>query len=342
MNDSRIYGTKTVKYKEFGIGYDNSIYEINVRGKLKQIATFRNMALLPGDDFYYAKEKHNDSTLYKIDPSTGERTIFTEALPYVLDTCKYCTGAHIFNFFEYGDIMQLSDSTFIMQFAECPSDCANNRYLLYNHRIKKYAKIDRLDSLRQEAIKIDRANNHSEANYLWLDIAMKDLSKKYLYVRESMLMEGRIENQYVIDASANFITPAVKKYLYIVNYNYQDGEVVSVMVHTALDNGKKVFVPYKFTLPLERSFYRTFNDREILKQDLKQFGDYELSILKNFIFAKHNYAFDGEFYQAYFNIFEFYRDEQKRDSRTKNINALLTEADTKNLKGIEKALKKYN
>ena len=143
-----------------------------------------------------------------------------------------------------------------------------------------------------------------------------------------------------MDENTNIVTPVVKKSFNKPNYNYQDGKVVSVMAHTILDNGNKVFVPYKFTLPLERSLYKLYNDQEILKEDLSQFGEYELSILKNFIFAKHNYGFNSDFYQAYFNLFEFYNDEKKRASRTKNMDGLLTEADTRNLEVINKALKK--
>lgn len=342
----KIYGTSVFQLKtsnEYGADYNNNIYEIDFKKEsIGKVTTFHNVPLLLGDQYYYTKERNNDSTLYKIDPATGERTVFTDALPYVIDTCNYCTGAHILNFLEFGNVWQLSDSTFIMQFADCSADCGNYRYLLYNHESKKYNKISRYDSLRQEDIKMDRINNHYESNFLWLDIKMRDLSGKYSYVHESMIMEDRIENEYIIDASANLITPAVKKHQFSPNYNYQDGKVVSVMAHTVLDNGKKVFVPYKFTLRLERSFYRIYNGQEILKEDLKQFGEYELSILKNFIFAKHNYDFDTEFYQAYFNLFEFYNDEKKRGSRTKNMNGLLTEADTKNLEVINKGLKKYD
>lgn len=346
LNDKmgRIYGTSSIQLKtssEFGADYDNSIYEIDFeKESIKKIATYRNTPLMPGDNFYYTKEDDNDSILYKIDPSTGYRSIFTKDLPYVLDTCNFCTGAHIFNFLELGNMWQLSDTTFIMQFADCSADCSNYRYLLYNHQTKNYKKISRYDSLRQKGIELDKINNHYESNFLWLDIKMKDISEKYLYVRESIIMKDRIENEYIIDASANLITPAVQKHHFSPSYNYQGGKVVSIMAHTVLDNGKKVFVPYKFTLPLERSFYRLYNDQKILKEDLNQFGEYELSILKNFIFAKHNYGFDTDFYQAYFNLFKFYNDEKERNSRTKDVNSLLTKGDKHNLNIITKALKK--
>jgi len=71
------------------------------------------------------------------------------------------------------------------------------------------------------------------------------------------------------------------------------------------------------------------------KEDLKGFGKYELGILRNLIFAKYNYAFSSEFYQAYFNLYEFYGNKEAQKSRVKDVNNKLTETDKANIKLIK-------
>lgn len=226
-----------------------------------------------------------------------------------------------------------------MLFADCSGDCSDYRYLLYNDSTKEYRRIDHIEDFRKKEIKYFKDKNQYGTSFLNLEVITQDLNGQFTYVQQESSILG-ISMDYVMDENANIVTPTIKKSLYKPNYNYQKDKRVSVMVHTVLDNRKKVFVPYKFTLPLERSFYRLYNDQEILKEDLNQFGEYELSILKNFIFAKHNYGFNSEFYQAYFNLFKFYNDEKERNSRAQDVNSLLTQGDKHNLNIITKALKK--
>lgn len=337
-----IYGTSYYTYNTFhetGYDYDNFIYEIDLLGSLKKLATFRNMPLMPGEDFYYTKELNNDSILFRINPSTGERSVFTKTLPYFIDTGYFATGGHIFNFLEFSWIWQLSPTNYLMLFADCSGDCSDYRYLLYNDSTKEYRRIGHIEDFRKKEIKYFKDKNQYGTSFLNLEVITQDLNGQFTYVHQESSILG-ISMGYVMDENANIVTPTIKKFLYKPNYNYQNDKRESLMAHTVLDNGKKVFVPYKFTLPLERSFYRIFNDQEILKEDLNQFGEYELSILKNFIFAKHNYGFNSEFYQAYFNLFKFYNDEKERNSRAKDVNSLLTQGDKHNLNIITKALKK--
>lgn len=341
-DNKRIYGTSYNQLNtsnEFGSDFDEFIYEIDFDGKIKKVAVFRNLSLIPGNDFYYTKELNNDSILFRINPSTGERSVFTKTLPYFIDTGYFATGGHIFNFLEFSWIWQLSPTNYLMLFADCSGDCSDYRYLLYNDSTKEYRRIDHIEDFRKKEIKYFKDKNQYGTSFLNLEVITQDLNGQFTYVQQESSILG-ISMDYVMDENANIVTPTIKKSLYKPNYNYQKDKRVSVMVHTVLDNRKKVFVPYKFTLPLERSFYRLYNDQEILKEDLNQFGEYELSILKNFIFAKHNYGFNSEFYQAYFNLFKFYNDEKERNSRAQDVNSLLTQGDKHNLNIITKALKK--
>jgi len=131
---------------------------------------------------------------------------------------------------------------------------------------------------------------------------------------------------------------SLNRFKNLIGWNYKDGRQVSYNYISELDKKKyvrgntynKVIVPYKLTLGLEDSFYRIYYDQKLDKEIVKGFGLYEWSILKNFLFAKHNYGFSKPFYQAYFNLFEFYRNKEMRENRTKDVNDKLTETDKQN------------
>lgn len=122
---------------------------------------------------------------------------------------------------------------------------------------------------------------------------------------------------------------------HIAGLNYQNGERENYFLQVTLDNKQQVIVPYKFIPQLEITMYKAYNDTLLTEEELKGLGSYELGILRNLIFAKHNYDFSSEFYQAYFNLFAFYNHPDMRNSRTKNVNHLLTEQDKENLNLIK-------
>ena len=140
------------------------------------------------------------------------------------------------------------------------------------------------------------------------------------------------------------ITHSIKKHQpwKIMGENIQGGKNQFFYLRSQLDNKEKVIVSYKLDKAFEKVAYQIFKGHLIYKDQVKPLNAEQLGILKNLVFAKYNYAFSTDFYQAYFNLFEFYNDEKMRASRTKNMNGLLTEADTKNLEVIDKALKKYD
>ncbi len=195
------------------------------------------------------------------------------------------------------------------------------------------------------------------------DIDMKTYNvlenKNDLFKNESTRSFVEVSTNYhLVESQRNFFLYSADGSLYsalnrifkVVGWNYTTNILKSYNVESKLDEKKyksgktrkKVIIPYKLTFGLEASLYNVYHNQEVDKALFKEFGLYELLILKNMVFAKHNYAFSKPFYQAYFNLFEFYNDERKRASRTKDMTGLLTEADTKNLEMINKALKKYD
>ncbi len=111
--------------------------------------------------------------------------------------------------------------------------------------------------------------------------------------------------------------------------------------HSWQTKEERVIIPAKVDLSLEKTIFEIYHNRRLEIGLFLEFSLYDLLILKNMIFAKHNYAFDNPYYQAYFNLFSFYNIDKMRKARTKDINNKLTEADKANLAEIKKALKKY-
>ena len=126
----------------------------------------------------------------------------------------------------------------------------------------------------------------------------------------------------------------------IMGENIQQGKNQRFYLRSKLDNQEKVIVSYKVDKLFEEVAYQVFKGHTISKGQLENFNKDQLAILKNLVFAKHNYAFNSAFYQAYFNLFAFYDDDKKRARRIKNMNGLLSKVDTKNLEVIQQAQKK--
>ncbi|MEQ8415313.1 MAG: YARHG domain-containing protein [Imperialibacter sp.] len=107
-------------------------------------------------------------------------------------------------------------------------------------------------------------------------------------------------------------------------------------------NGNKQvrgIVPFNETIELETALFKVYSDSILLQRDLEKLSESDLGILKNLVFAKHNYRFQSLYYQAIFNLFEFYNSELKRKRRTIDVNALLSDIDKKNLNTLQVELK---
>lgn len=111
--------------------------------------------------------------------------------------------------------------------------------------------------------------------------------------------------------------------------------------HSWQTKEKRVVIPAKVDLSLEKTISKIYHNRKLEVNVLSEFSLYDLLLLKNMIFAKHNYAFDNPYYQAYFNLYSFYNTNEMRKARIKDVNNKLTEADKINLAQIKKVLQKY-
>jgi hypothetical protein len=95
------------------------------------------------------------------------------------------------------------------------------------------------------------------------------------------------------------------------------------------------FIPNPFK---EKVLYEIYENIELTASDLDRFDAFDLRILRNMIFAKHNYAFNDKFLQAYFNLYSFYSSNYDKNRLT-DVSHLLTPEDKKNLELIEQVSK---
>jgi len=163
------------------------------------------------------------------------------------------------------------------------------------------------------------------------------------FIRESIHLEV-IENKAykhiyknrLFDDNFNFISEVLYFEPKIIGVNIQNNTVQYYYLRSTTQNNVEVIIPYKFIPQLDLAMYKAYNNIILTQEDIKTLGKYELGILRNLIFAKHNYDFSSEFYQAYFNLYEFYNKEEMKKTRTKEVNSKLTDADKANIELIRR------
>ncbi|MBY0435740.1 MAG: YARHG domain-containing protein [Cyclobacteriaceae bacterium] len=160
---------------------------------------------------------------------------------------------------------------------------------------------------------------------------------KHLYFKIPDEKPGKGSDEFVFDVNFNFIGRSLEKEINQVGVNVVDNKVKSCNVFSKSDKSM-VVIEYTPRYDLDKIFYKMFYDSVILNREIK-FKKSDLELLKNFIFAKHNYQFTSEYYQAYFNLFSFYGSPEKLKTRTKDVNKHLSDADKKNLALINSMLK---
>jgi hypothetical protein len=154
----------------------------------------------------------------------------------------------------------------------------------------------------------------------------------------------RVHVHVIVDKNLQLVNPVLPlkvvgeygELYHDAGINMQQGKILQYFMFSYLNDDDKnsVIVPYVFSPRLDILMYSVYHNKELKKEELKGLEKYELGILRNLIFAKYNYAFSSEFYQAYFNLYEFYDEVGSRTSRVKNVDDKLTETDKANIKCI--------
>lgn len=159
-------------------------------------------------------------------------------------------------------------------------------------------------------------------------------------------LETKCWDFHIRDYDMNIIGTALERKFSKYGANISEGRIFCYYVSSTLNDadynvqpikyGTEVIIPYKFNPQLEIQMYRAYNDTLLSEADIEGLGKYELGILRNLLFAKHNYAFKSEFYQAYFNMYEFYNSQKMRTTRKANVDNELTANDKANIALIRK------
>jgi hypothetical protein len=287
--------------------------------------------------------------IYHFDPETGKQTLFADFWDIVQKLVYDIDGKE-------GADEDIEQIVFIdnnyAYIALCYNDgssgdgCTSNQYFIVN---ASNSKIDITKKIRPK-INTDESLNYyrSEMQFVSTDRKyIKDLCNMSIFNIKTQKwgFSGKISRLF--DIQFNYIGDLLYLSPKIRGINIQKGIIQNYFLDSNTDTqdstkkvgnnyaNKYVMIPYTFNPTLELAMYKLYNSNLLTKEDIKGLEDYELGILRNLIFAKYNYAFTSEFYQAYFNLYEFYKDENKQKSRLKDVSHLLTETDEENIEFIK-------
>lgn len=118
---------------------------------------------------------------------------------------------------------------------------------------------------------------------------------------------------------------------------YEKNQKKAYVINIDTDSYGTYSINFAVKYPLEKAFYNIYYNKELSDKELQGFDQYELLLLKNFIYAKYNYKFKNPFYEAYYNTFTFYHNFQTWDAgkkkleRRKKVDKYFTKEDNKNL-----------
>jgi hypothetical protein len=190
-----------------------------------------------------------------------------------------------------------------------------------------------------------------------------EISKKYSLAPNNDLMQKIIEpnsaivrfydlpmqhiflDKFIFDSNFNLLSKFKYHGIDIYGFVLSNQIITQLIIKSNVDSengkkeGNKVLIPFIPNPFKEKAIYEIYENIELKAEDLEQFDAFDLRILRNMIFAKHNYAFKDKFLQAYFNLYGFYSANSKKNRLT-DVSHLLTPEDKKNLELIEQVSKK--
>jgi hypothetical protein len=141
---------------------------------------------------------------------------------------------------------------------------------------------------------------------------------------------------FFIDENIKIVSDLLTRFTTLKGFIYKGDVVLGYFLNTGSDRMKWAGIADFPSLQLENCFYKIFNNVLLKEEELKNLNKYEIDLLEKFVYAKHNYKFNEEYYQFYFNTFSFYSEFDKRKTRIAEVKDLLTETDFKNLLLISK------
>lgn len=309
----------------------NFIYAVNLNGRIETIGLLDKVATYVTSNNIFFKRKNlsckNEEgeikyyygrNIYKLDITTGKPLAF-----YNLDKAAGIDSLDARNLY---DLFELQNNKLIATISFCDGGCTDFRYFL-------------IDIISRNINEINL--NTKEPNNEYYRIEFLDKDKNHLLVEiDNYGIKKENAGFFIYDQNFKEITRVLERRIVDLGANYNGGSYLSDNVRAFLDDGQAVIIIYKFSMPLERSFYQIYNNLPLFPEDIKMCSAHELDLLRNMVFARHNYKFQSEFYQAYFNLYSFYSSEDRTKTRLKEITRLLTAVDKSNLSLIAKSSKK--
>ncbi|MDA3954943.1 MAG: YARHG domain-containing protein [Bacteroidales bacterium] len=277
-----------------------------------------------GVNQFFRYKEDNYLKLFIINPITGESELFVDFFDFVEKEeveGKIYPLASIDNVFFINRYKAIISICIQSEFEGCEG---YNYFLVTNNNVLNVTK---------NVVLEDGLNTYKEQ---YSSIEFVSVDRKY--IRESSRTPGGDKDRVsrLFDEDLNYISGLLDFTENKIEFgiNIQEDKLENHFLISFLNNRTKVIIPYKFIPELEIALYKAYNDTILAKEEIQDLGKYELGILRNLLFAKYNYDFNAEFYQAYFNLFAFYNHPDMRKTRTKNVDNLLTDSDRKNLEII--------
>ncbi|MCL2098784.1 MAG: YARHG domain-containing protein [Bacteroidales bacterium] len=298
----------------------------------------------------YSRYFMSKSVLYIIDENMSKETMVADFRPYTDYKIKFSTDE------SRGSIEQvcaIGKSSYIVKTGIWEPSVGNTYTDIKYFKIVDGKIIDLTATVNQWVREQKVKLNVIDVQESYDEMSLTLLSSEASYMRGIVTYWGsgyddkdRVHVSMIVNTDLQLVSPVLAlkwtderggKNFTEVGINKQQGKIVNYFMRSNLNDEAqtKVIVPYVFSPQLDMLMYRAYHNEMIKKEDLQKFSKYELGILRNLIFAKYNYAFSSEFYQAYFNLYEFYGNEQAQKTRIKDVNAKLTETDKANINMIK-------
>jgi len=285
-----------------------------------------NKKLITEEDYAVSSQNPFNKKLYRLNPYTGLK----EKLICDLDLI-YKDSIRLFELDQIQILYELNEDNILIETGYCEhGGCEHINYFICDTRSGSVKRLHHI--YRRE---YDNATN--DLIFFYSDNKQKYHLGEY---GDYGVRNEEHKGYFIFDGDLKVISRALPRYAENIGFNYVKGKIDSYNIKSRLDDERKVIVPYKLDFSLERSMLRIHDDQLMLPEDVRLLDSYAGNILKNFVYAKHNFKFIDIFYEAYFNLFDFYGNDSKKISRLTNVDKLLTPMDSKNLEIINGALNK--
>jgi hypothetical protein len=295
----------------------------------------------------FQKEQNSDDhILYKNDEELGNFIIHRfDSFKYYKKKKKLFLWSHFdksvyvfdLNYFvyerhaliPYSNIICMDKEAVIYRFCNSIySYYKNNSYLIYNFQIELDLPKDikEIIQFKKELLinfTFDVFGEHNEAEYFTfnykqkkhkrhsdslmscfgedgIDLFQYDMTGNFAYTKEKIL-----------DSNFNIITNNRLNTFNLKGINIKNDSIISLFVESATDkdlaNETSCVIQYKTNPYREVLINKILNSQLLSRQELNTINLFEFEVLEQCMKAKNNVKFKTKYWQAFFNLYEFYK-----------------------------------